>query len=172
MNSINDIFKIQNDNELCRVTFINPKNQFVFPFDVTIHVNGSKLLAKSQILDGFTVFERVTKQVNEIQFDFTLRDICDQAKTQLNTIVPVSKYPYQNKYIVAINWLNYFIQNVWNKDEVLQVDNILLNAIGIKQIIVESYSINTIRGNVDMPMTLKCYEDYYSVKNQGSTLIM
>jgi len=186
---IYDIFNIENGNELCNVTFtasptslilqngniVQQQSQgisYTLPFDVIIRINGSKLLAKSQILDGATVFERITKQVHEIQFDFTLRDISAQAAAQMDSIYPVSKYPYQNKFIVAIEWLNFFIQNIWNKDAVLQVDNILLKTIGIQQVIVDSYSINTIRGNVDMPMTLKCYEDYYSTKNQGTTLLI
>jgi hypothetical protein len=160
-------------NTVCDVILTSSGNadQYTLPADVIITINGSKLISQSQILDGVAVFERVTRKPCDINLDFTLR----QVTTEENTVSSFGKtqtISQTSKWVFPMDEINYFFQKIWVKDSVLKIDNDLINNIGIYNVIVDSFDLATIRGNVDVPVKLKCFEDFYSVNTQGQSLLI
>ena len=163
-----------NSNNPSLVQFSNPKptgldegglqaqNLLTLPYDVMISIDGEKIIAESQILDGEAVFERVSRKPREIVFDFTFREI---------GVVQTTK-GFFNDYIFPQNSL-VELNSWWEVNGILKVYNTLLNKLGITEIICLKHSINTIRGSVNVPVILPCKENY--VPNQtavGQTLII
>jgi hypothetical protein len=146
-------------------------NNLQLPEDVTIAINGDKLIAESQILDGVSVFERITRKPYDISFEFTIRD-----KTTIqnsNSIFGVNyKNPSQTSYIFPLSKIIDYFQQVWQPDQVVSVKNNLINGMGIFQLVIRTIKYTTTRGSVNVPVTLNCSEDYYSTKDQGSTLLI
>ena len=168
----NDIYNIKkNDLESNSDVCIVKLNKIELPFDVIISINGAKVIASSQILDGVAVFERVTRKPFDIDFDFVIRD---KRKSASKTLIPGTTLRASNhdQWIFPLEEINSFFGYCWEPDEVLQVENLLLNKLGIQQVIVEDMQISTIRGNTDVPVKLKCKEDFYSTKTQGTTLLI
>ena len=48
-------------------------NGLQLPLDTIILINGKKILAESQIIDGVSVFEHISRKPYTIDFDFTIR---------------------------------------------------------------------------------------------------
>ena len=151
---------LNDTNQVCFVSL----NGIRLPIDVQISLNGTKVIAQSQILDGVSVFERVTRKPFDIDFDFTMRD---QKVAQAKGLKPSI-----NTWIFPLDETNALFGYIWEPDKVLQVQNLFLNKLGIQQVIVSDIQISTIRGNVDVPIKLKTIEDFYSTKTQGTTLLI
>ena len=144
------------------VDIASPGGVLQLPPDVMITVDGEKIIAESQILDGEAVFERVSRKPREIVFDFTFREI-GQVQTTKGIF---NDYIFPQDALVNLNkW--------WEINGILKVQNTLLNKLGIIEIICLKHSINTVRGSVNVPVILPCKENY--VPNQtilGQTLIV
>lgn len=168
-NAIYTLFKgdLEDTNEICKVRL----NGIDLPLDVVISIDGNKIIAQSQILDGVAVFERVTRKPMDIDFDFTVRQ---NKKTKPEGIIPGLTFnkPTVNNWIFPLDDVNTIFGYHFVPDQVLAVENIFLNKLGIMQLIVADIHIGTARGSVDVPMRLKCLEDFYSTKTQGTTLII
>jgi hypothetical protein len=150
-------------------------NDYQLPLDVVISINGRKVIAESQIVDGVEVFERIAKKSMRITFDFTLRGII---KDTTHLGVPLDRYVFPMQSINPLwdatrsNDIIEFFKSVWVPDEVVSLKNVLLNGLGINQIIVgDSYEMKTTRGSVDVGIVLKAIENYYSVKLVETSLI-
>ena len=131
------------------------------PGDVVLAIDGSKQLAQSQILDGVAVFERITRKPFEISFDFTLRHIVEE-RERLTTI---------KKYVFPIDEIAR-LHKVWQQNSVQSVQNQFLNKLGIFEIVIESVKYNTVRGNTDVPVQIKAYENYNTKGTQANSLII
>jgi hypothetical protein len=150
-------------------------NGYQLPLDVIISLNGRKIIAESQIVDGVEVFERIARKSARITFDFTLRGIIKDT-TRLG--VPLDRYVFPMSSINPL-WdatrsqdIMEFFKIVWVPDEVVNIKNVVLNGLGISQIIVgDSYDMRTTRGSVDVGIVLKAIENYYSVKLVETSLI-
>jgi hypothetical protein len=144
---------------------------FTLPYDVIITINGNKIIAQSQILDGVAVFERVTRKPVEIEFDFVMRskNTTQRTATLGSFSLPLAK---QTEWVFPLTETSEMMQKIWIKDQVLEVDNVYLNKLGIKQVILQDIQLTTIRGKTDVPVRIKAIEDYYSTKQQGTTLII
>lgn len=168
---------LEDTNDICIVKL----NGILLPLDVLISINGQKIIAQSQILDGVAVFERVTRKPYDIDFDFVVRGV---KKTKPKGLIPgltINK-PTINNWIFPMedtesDGIYYpgvptiFGYN-WEPNEVLKVENLFLEKLGIRQVIVSDIQITTIRGSINVPIKLKCFEDAYSTKTQGTTLII
>ena len=144
----NNIFQVfQTKNNIDRTNWPSTVvlNDIILPIDVIIALNGEKVIAETKILDGVSVFERVSRKPFEISFDFNLRKV--------NAL---KQYIFPNDTAVEL------MTNVWAVDEVIQCENTFLNALGIKDLIVKSITFATIRGNTNIPCSLKCLEMYNS----------
>jgi hypothetical protein len=151
---------LNDTNQVCFVSL----NGVQLPVDVQISMNGNKIIAQSQILDGVSVFERVSRKPMDIDFDFTMRS----QKTTYGRFLK----PAINTWIFPIDGINDVFSLIWEKDQVLEVKNLFLEKLGIRQVVVSDIQITTIRGSVDVPIKLKCIEDFYSTKTQGTSLII
>lgn len=129
-------------------------NDIQLPIDIVIGLNGEKVIAESKILDGVSVFERVSRKPFEINFDFNVREL-DAFKN----------------YIFPVNTAYNIVTNIWQIDQVITCRNSFLNKLGIIDMVLKSITFATIRGNTNLPCSLKLLENYNSV-NQKNTLII
>lgn len=132
------------------------------PPDVIITLDDDKVIAESKILDGVEVFERISRKSWEINFDFNIRDV-----KQIQLI-----FGTMDKYVFPQKKAEEIVNNIWNIDQVFDIENTFLNGIGINQVIVKSITFATIRGNTNLPCTLKCKENADIQGSQGSSLII
>jgi hypothetical protein len=154
-------------NDICDVKI----GDIDLPKDVLISLNGNKMIAQSQILDGVAVFERVTRKPFDIDFDFTMRS---QKQTSFGVTINKTNLhlPTTGLWTFPLQEVTALYQNVWKKDEVMKVVNTFLNSLDIHQVIIQDVQITTIRGSVDVGIKLKTIEDFYSTKSQGTTLLI
>jgi hypothetical protein len=172
MAGVNDIYtkkvgQITDNNNVSQVVL----GGYTLPYDVTIQITAGKMIAQSQILDGVAVYERVTRKPYEIEFEFVMRS---KNTTQRTATLGSFSLPLaiQTQWVFPLNETTEMMQKIWVKDQVLEVDNVYLNKLGIKQVILQDIQLTTIRGKTDVPVRIKCTEDYYSTKQQGTTLII
>lgn len=129
-------------------------NGFVMPTDTQITFDSEKIIPETKILDGAFVFERVGRKPIEINFDFVIREKDD-----------FGKYIFgQNNYYDL--WMN-----VWQADSVVPIVNTFLNKIGINNVVIKSVHTTTVRGNTNIPCSIRCSEMYNSVSQQKSLII-
>ena len=139
-------------------------NGLTLPNDCIFSPEFEKTIAKSQIVDGVEVFQRISRKSTSVTFDFTLR----QEITTEGTFLQANK----DEYVFPIDKLIELYTETFKPDKVLTVNNIVLNRLGIKLLIVEKFRPTLIRGSVSIPCVLTCYEDYYSNQDKGNTLII
>jgi len=127
------------------------------PQDVIIFINGKKVLVHDKILDGVSIIERISRDPYEIEFECTLRQANEigQVNSDLTT------------YIFPQKQWNLIWQKMWLPDTVQTVDNTYLNGLGISQIIIENITPMPKRGNKDIELRIKAYENV-----PGQTLII
>jgi hypothetical protein len=153
------------------------------PMDVLFSLNSTKIIAQSQVLDGAMVFERVSRKPFDVDFDFVLRGLAQNNDRRYFKNIDFNR-PSQKEWIVALDdtkndngttqaiGLQTLFDKIWKLDTVLPVENNALNKIGIFNLIITDIQITTVRGSIDIPIKLKCVEDIYSTKEQGTTLIV
>jgi hypothetical protein len=130
-------------------------NGIELPKDVIISIDGEKVLATSKIIDGVIVFEHISRNYYEINFETTVR-----AFSEL----------YPNKYVFPEQDVTDIFQKIFIPDSVMKVENTLLNAIGIFEVVIDKVRMTTIRGNTDVPVNINCFENNNDNKKQ--TLII
>jgi hypothetical protein len=112
------------------------------PPDTAIYLDGKKTIATSKILDGVTVYERIMRDPYSIEFEMVIR--------QKNDL---------NQYVFGQDDLDNLWTNIWLQDTVVNVQNTLLNRLGIFEVVVETITPTTVRGTTNIPVRLKCYEN-------------
>ena len=127
------------------------------PTDVIIYINGKKVLVHDKILDGVSIIERISREPYEIEFECTLRQANENGQVNMDLTT----------YIFPQKQLNLIWQKLWLPDTVQIVDNTYLNGLGISQIIIESITPLPKRGNKDIELRIKAYENV-----PGQTLII
>ena len=125
------------------------------PIDVIIGLDGDKVIAESKILDGTVVYERISRKPFEVNFEFTIRD------TDLT-----------GKYIFPEQKIKDLMDQIWFYDQVISVQNSFLNALHIKNIILQPITFTTIRGNTNVICSIKAKEVADAMDNYGTTLII
>lgn len=132
------------------VTIGNGDNNLSLPSDVMVYIEGEKIIAESQILDGVSVFEHITRKPYEINFECNIWDT-----------------DADGKQIFPQDLLDDIFQNIFLPNTVIAVTNTFLNKIGISQLIVKTISPATVRGSFKIPLRIKCYENV-----PGQSIIM
>lgn len=120
------------------------------PPDTIIYLSGSKILAKSQILDGVAVMERINREPYEIEFECVVR-AQDTA----------------GNYIFPQDALDNIWVNVWLPNTVQAIQNTYLNKLGIQEMVIENISPTTVRGSKNIPLRIRGYENV-----PGQTIIV
>lgn len=122
------------------------------PTSTQIIVRGEKILAESQIIDGVSVFEHISRKPYEIDFDIVIwqGDNSNRASTA---------FPQQQ--------INDIFSLIWLPNSVQKVQNTYLNGLNIQQIIIKSVSPQPKLGSTNVVIRIKAYENM-----PGETIIM
>lgn len=114
------------------------------PATTQIIVRGEKIIAESQIIDGVSVFEHISRKPYEIDFDVTIwqGDNSDQASTS---------FPQQQ--------INEIWNIIWQPNTVQTLNNTYLNGLGVQQIIVKSINPQPKLGSTNVIIRIKTYEN-------------
>lgn len=122
------------------------------PASTQVFVRGEKIIAESQIIDGVSVFEHISRKPYEIDFDVTIwqGDNSNQASVT---------FPQQQ--------INNIWQSLWLPNTVQTLNNTYLNGLGIQQVIVKSIAPQPRLGSTVLVMRIKCFEN-----QPGQTIIM
>ncbi len=120
----------------------------VFPASTQIIPKGDKIIPESQIIDGVTVFQHVSRKATELDFEVLLWENGSNVR-------------FPQERINAI-WTNLFIPN-----SVQPVINTWLNNLGISQLIIKSISPKPRVGSTNVTLKIKAYENQV-----GQTLII
>ena len=150
----------------------NPKHVeiggYILPYDVIISLDGEKIIAESKILDGVAVFERILRSPVQINMFCTARQIDGQDNKSVDSTVQNAT----GTYIFAQDVAKGIWENVFELDSVQKIKNTFLNSLGIQEIVIKKISINTVQGNMNVPMTIEMVENYTPTDKQGQTLIV
>jgi hypothetical protein len=129
----------------------------VLPADTVIDFDLHNVLAMSNILDGVSVIQRISRDPYPINFEFTLREYTPVGT--LNSDRTSTIFPQDQ--------LDDIFQFIGLTKTVQKITNTYLNRIGIQEIVIESISPSTIRGSKNIPVQIKAYENV-----PGQTLII
>jgi hypothetical protein len=173
-NAINGLSNVSNNNWRTTLEYTDLETNSVFiielPADTTIQTSASKLLAKSQIIDGVAVFERITRAPIELNFDFTYmqyndgKPVTPENKAPIMNIFKVGIVKDRNIYQYPINLIKDFYDKIYTKGAVITLKNNYINtAFGIMNIILEDFQTTQERGSMFIGGRLKAYEDFYSL---------
>lgn len=120
---------------------ILPNGALVLPADVKLSGYVEKIIAETTIIDGVDVTEHIRRSPNYIDMEFTIR-----AKSGTN------------QWIFAQAYMNQLYTKIIYPESVIYVANTMLNPIGISALILKKGSFDTVRGNINVPFTLKFKE--------------
>lgn len=121
---------------------ILPNGALVLPGDVKISGYVEKIIAETTIIDGVEVTEHIRRTPLFIDMEFVIR-----AKSGTN------------QWIFAQAYLNNLFTKIIYPQSIIYVANTMLNPIGVSALILKKGSWDTMRGNINVPMTLKFKEN-------------
>lgn len=122
------------------------------PASTQVILRGEKIIAESQIIDGVSVFEHISRKPYEIDFDVTIWQD-DNSNTASKT------FPQQQ--------INNIWSSLWTPNTVQTLNNTYLNGLGIQQVIVKSIAPQPRLGSTVLVIRIKCYENQV-----GQTIIL
>lgn len=139
----------------------------VLSANILLPIKNKKLIAKSQIVDGVTVFEHVSREAAEIDFDFTIFPAGVIQGTASNTNA------FNNVTTFNQTSLNTFWSTIWSANTIQAVQNTYLNGLGISQIIIESITVIPMHGKPNVGVKMRALENQVAYGNAFniSTLI-
>jgi hypothetical protein len=127
--------------------------------DTLTFLNGKKILVLTHILDGPSVFERISRDPCEIEFEGVLR-MQNQGGINFyntNSAPPGLTGPLNN--VFAQQYMNDVWTNCYLPDSVLNVKNSFLNGINISELVIETISVRPRRGSTDIAFKIKAFEN-------------
>lgn len=122
------------------------------PASTQIMVRGEKILAESQIIDGVSVFEHISRKPYEIDFDITIWQ--QDGSNKASTTFPQGQ-------------INDIFSIIWLPNSVQKIQNTYLNGLNIQEVIVKSVSPQPKLGSTNVIMRIKCFEN-----QPGETIIL
>lgn len=139
--------------------FINLGGIILPPDTVITPIEGKKLLVQTVILDGPSVFERVTRHPTKIEIECILRMQNQGGQNFYNTNnqPPGLTGPINN--VFAQQYLHDVWFNIFLPDSVLTIQNSMLNNLNISQVIIENCVAGTVRGSTNIPVKISCWEN-------------
>ena len=143
--------------------YIVKLNGYLMPSDIQYDLSFDKMVAESQILDGAIVYERVTRKAVQIDFKFTVRSYeVSQPERVVGIFGKEFKFPEvkTEDYYFPDTEFSEFYTKVFKIDNIIQVENSFINKLGITELVVRDMQVETILGNTDIRVKLKCSENY------------
>ncbi len=133
-------FIIDQTNNPSSIVLSAGQNFVFLPASTQIILKGEKIIAESQILDGVSVFEHVSRKPYEIDFDILIWNSSYNA-------------PFPQDIINNI-WTD-----LWLPNTIVDVANTYLNGIGIQQVIIKSINPAPKLGSTNVTLKIRCYEN-------------
>lgn len=110
------------------------------PTSTNISLSGKKILAESQIIDGVSVYEHISRKAYEIEFKIMIYD--------------ASSAPIFPQSFITDIW-----DSIWLPNTVQTIQNTYLNNLHIQEIIVESIKPQPRLGSKIVDMVIKTVEN-------------
>jgi hypothetical protein len=166
-------FSTKDDSDFTNSPSVVKINGIQLPLDTLILLDDEKIIAESKILDGASIFEKVSRKPFSINFEFTIRQRINEKfdtvrQSATNTIN--TSLTGRGRFVFPQSVIENYIENIYKPDQVVKIENTYLNGIGITELIIKSATLTTIRGNTDVMGSLKCFENYNSI--EGETLVI
>lgn len=120
---------------------ILPNGAIVLPADVMIHGNMEKIIADTTIIDGVDVSEHIRRTPMYIEMEFVIRE------------------RNGNQWFFGQDYLDALYQKIILPQTVIFIGNTMLNKLGIQEVIILKMEMETLRGSINIPFTLKMKEN-------------
>jgi hypothetical protein len=134
-------------------------DEYLMPVGFDISIQGSKLISRSQLVDGPTIFERIANEPTSVNISFKLEskpnsvDMLNPYK--LSSDVVINK---EIGYGIAAELAELFRQ-IKAEDRVFEIENPILNdKFNIFNVVLESYSVTPERGSTIWEVSLDLLE--------------
>lgn len=134
-------------------------DEYLMPVGFDISIQGSKLISRSQLVDGPTIFERIANEPTSVNISFKLEskpnsvDLLNPYK--LSSDVVINK---EIGYGIAAELAELFRQ-IKAEDRVFEIENPILNdKFNIFNVVLESYSVTPERGSTIWEVSLDLLE--------------
>ena len=134
-------------------------DEYLMPVGFDISIQGSKLISRSQLVDGPTIFERIANEPTSVNISFKLEskpnsvDLLNPYK--LSSDVVINK---EIGYGIAAELAELFRQ-IKAEDRVFEIENPILNdKFNIFNVVLESYSVTPERGSTVWEVSLDLLE--------------
>lgn len=134
-------------------------DEYLMPVGFDISIQGSKLISRSQLVDGPTIFERIANEPTSVNISFKLEskpnsvDMLNPYK--LSSDVVINK---EIGYGIAAELAELFRQ-IKAEDRVFEIENPILNdKFNIFNVVLESYSVTPERGSTVWEVSLDLLE--------------
>lgn len=144
-----------------------------------LNTSHSKVIARSQIIDGEEAFERMSIKASKITFRGTIlvdkwrqRGFDDLGRGAVQ--IATRTKDWNDKYRIddMLEALDLINRQVFQVNEIIEVKNPYLNKLGIEYILVESMTTSPLIGSVGFEYSIEAYDATGKKNNKEETLII
>lgn len=144
-----------------------------------LNTSHSKVIARSQIIDGEEAFERMSIKASKITFRGTIlvdkwrqRGFDDLGRGAVQ--IATRTKDWNDKYRIddMLEALDLINRQVFQVNEIIEVKNPYLNKLGIEYILMESMTTNPLIGSVGFEYSIEAYDATGKKNNKEETLII
>lgn len=144
-----------------------------------LNTSHSKVIARSQIIDGEEAFERMSVKASKITFRGTIlvdkwrqRGFDDLGRGAVQ--IATRTKDWNDKYRIddMLEALDLINRQVFRVNEIIEVKNPYLNKLGIEYVLVESMTTSPLIGSVGFEYSIEAYDATGKKNNKEETLII
>ena len=144
-----------------------------------LNTSHSKVIARSQIIDGEEAFERMSVKASKITFRGTIlvdkwrqRGFDDLGRGAVQ--IATRTKDWNDKYRIddMLEALDLINRQVFRVNKIIEVKNPYLNKLGIEYILVESMTTSPLIGSVGFEYSIEAYDATGKKNNKEETLII
>lgn len=161
---LSDIFISQSKNTSLSVLKIN---NVELPVPFSIDVKNAAVIARSTVIDGGEIFERISTKAAEISLSGVV-----YVDTKMSNVFVDRFNEAENNAAELVNRSTIFYENITKPKMVLPVVNVYLNALEIDSIIVQSTKVTPLSGQCGFSWSIDCVEAVAVKSKLGDTLII
>lgn len=144
-----------------------------------LNTSHSKVIARSQIIDGEEAFERMSIKTSKITFRGTIlvdkwrqRGFDDLGRGAVQ--IATRTKDWNDKYRIddMLEALDLINRQVFRVNEIIEVKNPYLNKLGIEYVLVEGMTTSPLIGSVGFEYSIEAYDATGKKNNKEETLII
>lgn len=144
-----------------------------------LNTSHSKVIARSQIIDGEEAFERMSVKASKITFRGTIlvdkwrqRGFDDLGRGAVQ--IATRTKDWNDKYRIddMLEALDLINRQVFRVNEIIEVKNPYLNKLGIEYVLVEGMTTSPLIGSVGFEYSIEAYDATSKKNNKEETLII